>query len=187
MKKTLSNDTINKTLNVLIEIKDKLSYTDDISLGKFMTERGFSGSFGKLIREKAIITSHGKKGPAMLYTWSTKAPDRQMAIALMREANRRTAIAIAKRKAKEIKLAEELFEKQQQTMIQQHPVAIENAFTSGNVVKIDSKEQVNIVEPIKSIEPIKQEPVVSQTTTTQVTTYFFKWLRIKKVINIIKS
>lgn len=178
MEHKIRETTIIKLLAVLIRLQDLLHHTDHIKLGIFCQENKISGSIGKILREKGVIASHGKSpGGAFLYRWNTRNPDRQMAIALIKENNERANNSTIKRNA--LKFTEQLKQRDKEEQQLKEKAQFDVNTYNPDVKEVIVEENDTIVADVKFSN---KKTYKSTSIITEVTKYFFSWLKVTRTV-----
>lgn len=172
--------TIRKMLLILQELAGVID-NPEFKMSYFCHEKGVSGSFAKSLVGKGIIVEIDGEGGHKHYKWTAQTNvSRDMATIVVLDLNRRSKDATAKRNA--LKFADELHVKDEAKRQQEIVEATRKVVNEeANVKEIVHKQTHILPQPDQPIYTVtKEEPDVL--TITTVTYYFFKWLKIKRVV-----
>jgi hypothetical protein len=75
----VTNETIEKYFNCLVDLKNILSYTDRISMDNFCAKNNLSKSLPQILKKGGIIKCNAK-GRYSQWEWTSIEPTRQMAL-----------------------------------------------------------------------------------------------------------
>jgi hypothetical protein len=73
-----------KYLEALSELYNILSYTDKVSMAKFMSDHGLDNNWSGVAQDGKLFENYGTKGKGAKYRWTTIKPNLSMATELDR-------------------------------------------------------------------------------------------------------